>query len=162
MATPVTTVWSGQSKDADSRLRLRHRLRRHVASDLYDASGAAAAEGFAIYSLADPSELQLLRYVGQTAAPRRRLRQHLDAARLWVPDERPWWIRDPKMRPLYEWIRSLHREHDKLPTMVVWEWVSTAAAARAAERARICAALSQGMALLNVEAERSSGQQRLF
>ena len=81
---------------------LQRELRRRLHWHLYDESGVTAA-GAAIYSLADPREVRLSRYVGQTAQPARRLMQHLRTARLWLPDETPWWIEAPRLRPLYHW-----------------------------------------------------------
>jgi hypothetical protein len=79
-----------------------------------------------------------------------------------MPAERPWWIRDPKLCPLYEWIRSIYREDCRLPTMIIREWTERADSARAIERARICASLSQGLPLLNVEAARAAKQPQLL
>src|SRR5277367_356638 len=115
--------------------QLARRIRRHVERELFDDSGVVPAR-IAIYSLADPRELRVARYIGQTAAPRRRFLQHLRSARLWIPDERPWWVQQPRLRPLYEWIRELHRDGQRLPTMVIHSWVDTIQAARLAERAR--------------------------
>jgi hypothetical protein len=131
---------------------LGYRIGRHVGRELFDDSGVPAA-GTAIYSLADPRELRVARYIGQSAAPRQRFLQHLRTARLWVPDERPWWVRQPKLRPLYEWIRELHREDERLPTMVIHSWADTTAAARLAERTRILESLANNLPLLNVERE---------
>jgi hypothetical protein len=39
---------------------------------------------------------------------RRRFLQHLNTARLWMPDAVPWWVVTPSLRPLYTWIRELH------------------------------------------------------
>ena len=77
--------------------------------------------------------------------------QHLRTARLWLPDELPWWVLQPKLRPLYEWIRELHRDGERLPTMVIHSWVETTKAARIAERARIHESLAKQLPLLNVE-----------
>jgi hypothetical protein len=74
-------------------------------------------------------------------------------ARLWMPDEVPWWILQPKLRPLYEWLRELYRDEGRLPTMVIHSWVETTRAARLAERARIFESLAQRLPLLNVERE---------
>lgn len=142
--------------------QLRRHFRRHVEHELYDESDHCVSGGIAIYSLSDPSELRRLRYIGQTSSPRRRLLQHLTASRLWVPAERPWWIRDPKLRPLYEWIRTLYRAESRLPTMIVWEWSDSPSSARLAERARICEGLSRALPLLNVEAERAASQRQLL
>jgi hypothetical protein len=132
--------------------QLARRLRKHVERELIDDSGIVPA-GTAIYSLADPRELRVLRYIGQSAAPRRRFLQHLRTARLWVPDERPWWVQQPRLRPLYEWIRELHRDDERLPTMVIHSWAETTRAARLAERARIYESLANHLPLLNVERE---------
>jgi hypothetical protein len=133
-----------------TRADLTRRIRRHVERELFDDSGVAPS-GTAIYSLADPRELRVTRYVGQSAAPRRRFLQHLSTARLWLPDERPWWVHQPRLRPLYEWIRELHRDHDRLPTMVVHSWADSTQAARLAERARIYDSLANQLPILNVE-----------
>lgn len=50
------------------RTQLARRMGQHVDRELYDDSRLAPA-GIAIYSLADPRELLLSRYIGQTAAP---------------------------------------------------------------------------------------------
>jgi hypothetical protein len=123
---------------------LRWRLRLH----LLDESAAAQA-GIAIYSLADPRAVRDSRYIGQTAHPRRRLLQHVRRARLWLADEKPWWVREPRLEPLYGWIRELYQQEGRLPVMVVHEWVD-AQQAHAAERARIRACLEQQLPLLNV------------
>ena len=133
-----------------NKAQLARHIRRHVDLDLYDASAVARA-GFAIYSLSDPREIRHLRYVGLTTLPRRRFLQHLNTARLWLPEDRPWWVKSPKLRPLYDWIRELYRDELRLPTMVVSDWVSTAGDARVAERARIQECLALGLPLLNVE-----------
>ncbi|MBV8143821.1 MAG: GIY-YIG nuclease family protein [Gammaproteobacteria bacterium] len=126
-------------------------MRKRLAGHLFDASGAEAGE-VAIYSLSDPRSLREICYVGQTKAPRQRLLQHLAAARLWLPDELPWWIKSPKLRPLYGWIRQLYRDGGRLPVMVVCEWVARNRALQA-ERARICDCLEDQAPLLNHEAE---------
>ena len=138
-------------------IELAYRLRAHVKRELYDDSGLEP-RGTAIYSLADPRDLRLTRYIGQTAAPRRRFAQHLRTARLWVPDELPWWVLQPKLRPLYEWLRELHRDEGRLPTMVIHSWAATTQAARNAERARIYESLGRRLPLLNVERKFLGGQ----
>jgi hypothetical protein len=140
---------------------LSRALRRHVLRELYDDSGVPPL-GTAIYSLADPRDLRLTRYIGQSSAPRRRFLQHLHTARLWVPDEVPWWIEQPRLRPLYEWLRALHRQEQRLPTMIIHAWTETTRAARDAERARIHAALALQLPLLNVEGESPGGQLSLI
>jgi hypothetical protein len=132
-------------------------IRRHVLRELYDDSGAPPL-GTAIYSLADPRDLRLTRYIGQSAAPRRRFLQHLNTARLWMPDEVPWWVRQPRLRPLYAWLRALYREEERLPTMIIHVWVDGTRAAREAERAWIHAALARQLPLLNFESENPGGQ----
>ena len=127
---------------------LPHSLRWRLCLHLFDESAAPSA-GTAIYSLADPRSVRLSRYIGQTAQPRRRLLQHVHTARLWLPDEKPWWVRAPRLRPLYGWIRQLYQQEGRLPVMVVHDWVE-AQQAHAAERARILACLEQQLPLLNV------------
>lgn len=136
-------------------------IRSHVVAQLYDESGSPP-QGTAIYTLSDPRELRRVRYVGQTKAPRRRFLQHLNTARVWLLAETPWWIKNPRLRPLSEWIRQLYLEEMRLPTMVICDWVETTAAARLAERARICACLEDQLQLLNVEGERSGSQIQLL
>jgi hypothetical protein len=143
------------------RVQLRRFLRAQLPGHLCDASCAAQAAGVAIYSLCDPRELAAPRYVGQTRHPRRRLQQHLAAARLWLPDERPWWVRSPKLRPLYEWLRELFRDECRLPVMVVHAWVEPPAA-RAAERTQICECLERQLPLLNFEYELLQRQLQLI
>jgi hypothetical protein len=126
-------------------------LRAHLATHCYDDSGVAA-HGVAIYTLSDPRDLRAIRYVGQSAIPRRRLGQHLNAARLWLPHSTPWWVKSPRLRPLYEWIRELFRDEGRLPVMVVQAWVDVSQA-RGAERLHIYACLQQQLPLLNFERE---------
>ncbi len=140
---------------------LARRIRQHAQHELFDDSRATPS-GTAIYSLADPRDLRLLRYIGQTGAPRRRFLQHLRTARLWVPDERPWWVLEPTLRPLYEWIRALHQDEERLPTMVIHSWVETIQAARLAERTRIYESLARQLPLLNIESATLSGQLTLI
>jgi hypothetical protein len=127
-------------------------LRRHVNAQFYDESGVHP-EGTAIYSLSDPRDIREVRYVGQTGHPRRRFFQHLNSARLWLPDEIPWWVQSPKLRPLYQWIRNLYKNQQRLPIMVVSEWTATVTDARTAERRRIFEYLAKRFDLLNVEQE---------
>lgn len=127
-------------------------LRRHVNAQLYDESGVLP-QGTAVYSLSDPRELRELRYIGQTGHPRRRFLQHLNTARLWLPDEIPWWVPSPKLRPLYQWIRALYQDQQRLPVMVIQHWNSTVVDARDAERSWIFDCLAKNLSLLNVEQE---------
>jgi hypothetical protein len=135
-----------------TRPELTRHVRRQLDSHLYDDSGVAP-EGTAIYWLADPRGLKQIRYVGQTRSPRKRYLQHLNTARLWLPDEKPWWVPSPKLRPLYEWVRELHRDELRLPAMVISTWVATTVQARVAERTRILECLEQHLPLLNFESE---------
>jgi hypothetical protein len=137
-----------------TRAQLARHIRDHVASQLYDDSGVVSERiGTAIYSLSDPRDIRRIRYVGQTRAPRRRLLQHLAAARLWLPDELPWWVKSPKLLPLYTWIRELHRDDYRLPVMVISAWAATSSEARLAERLKIQDGLAQQLPLLNIEAQ---------
>jgi hypothetical protein len=130
---------------------LTRHIRSRLAAHFCDDSGVAAG-GVAIYTLSDPRDLRAIRYVGQSAAPRRRLGQHLNAARLWLPDRTPWWVKSPRLRPLYEWIRELFQDEGRLPVMVVRTWV-VASQARGAERLHIYESLQQQLPLLNFESE---------
>jgi hypothetical protein len=135
-----------------TRVQLGKRFRSHVGVQLYDGSGVAA-QGIAIYSLSDPRDIREARYVGQTSAPRRRFLQHLNTAMLWMPDDKPWWVKFPKMRPLSEWIRELYRDELRLPVMVISAWMPTVSSARVAERSQIYECLEKRLRLLNVESE---------
>lgn len=149
LSQPGATGASAAS--AQPQAQLSRYLRAQLAQHLYDDSGIHPA-GVAIYSLSDPRNVREVRYVGQTIAPRRRLLQHLHTARLWLPDEIPWWVKSPQLRPLYGWIRQLYAEGKRLPVMVVSDWVQRAAG-RPAEHARICECLQQQAPLLNYESE---------
>jgi hypothetical protein len=135
-----------------TKTQLARHVRSHISRELFDES-SAPAQGTAIYSLSDPRELRIPRYIGQTSSPRRRFAQHLNTARLWVPDELPWWVVQPALRPLYRWLRELYHDEGRLPTMIVHEWAISLPAGRLAERARIYASLAQRLPLLNVEHE---------
>jgi len=136
----------------ETKAQLGRHFCRHVGAQLYDDSGVSP-RGCAIYFLSDPRDIRQIRYVGQTSAPRRRFLQHLNTAMLWLPDETPWWVKSPKLRPLSGWIRELYRDELRLPVMVVTAWMETASQARIAERDRICQCLEQRLRLLNVETE---------
>lgn len=133
--------------------QLTRYIRRHLDSHLLDDSATPPAQGTAIYSLSDPRDVKQIRYVGQTTGPRRRYLQHMNTARLWLPDGLPWWVSSPKLRPLYEWLRMLHREELRLPVMVISAWTENPKQARVLERARIFECLEQRLPLLNFEAE---------
>jgi hypothetical protein len=130
---------------------IARRIRASLSSHYCDETGAPPRAA-AIYTLSDPRDLRQPHYVGQTLSPRRRFLQHLHAARLWWPDETPWWIRTLRHRPLYEWIRSLYRDGGRLPVMIVCEWVDTPSEARSAERALVLHYVRRGLVLLNAEA----------
>jgi hypothetical protein len=132
------------------RALLTRDLRRRLRSHLLDESKVEAEHGIAIYSLSDPRDVRNVRYVGQTRSPRRRLLQHLNGARLWMPDELPWWIDAPSFKPLHEWLRALFRDDGRLPMMIVSSWVEKESALLA-ERARIHECLDAGLPLLNVQ-----------
>ncbi len=143
-----------------SEAQLRQHVRRSLGALLVDESGELA-QGVAIYSLSDPRDLRTVCYIGQSADPRRRLLQHINAARLWLPDERPWWVRSPRLRPLYSWIRAIFHDGGRLPALLVRAWVN-ADTARVAERAHICACLERQLPLLNYESERLQRQLQLL
>lgn len=124
--------------------------------------GEAREGATAVYTLADPRAARTARYVGQTRDPRRRFVQHVRTARLWLPDETPWWVRSPKHRPLYTWIRELYRDGGRLPFMWVEEWVEPGADPLVAERAAIMRWLARGASLLNVEARQLGRQLSLL
>lgn len=137
---------------AFSKAQLQRQLRARLPSLLYDESGVPALST-AVYTLADPRDAREMRYVGQTTSPRRRFLEHLNTARLWLPDELPWWVESPKLRPLYTWIRELYREDGRLPVMIVSRWLHTTRDARLAERNRIFECLEQRRPLLNAETQ---------
>ena len=138
-------------------LLTRRQIMRHVRARLtestHDDSHCEPRE-FAVYTLSDPRAIRDVRYVGQTRAPAQRLWQHINAARLWQPEEVPWWFKSPALRPLYEWIRQLHRDECRIPLMIVVAWVPTLAEARACERTKIYELLRAKQSLFNVERAR--------
>jgi len=136
-------------------------VRRHILAELYDDSGGSA-RGIAIYTLSDPRSIRDVRYVGQTQSPARRFAQHLYAARLWLPDEVPWWVKSAKLRPLYTWIRQLYADGRRMPVMVISAWAGSIGEARVLERARIMECLESRLEILNVEREVLGGQGQLI
>jgi hypothetical protein len=146
---------------ADSRATIGGRVRRHIRAELYDDSGNSA-RGIAIYTLSDPRSIREVRYVGQTRSPGRRFAQHLNTARLWLPDDLPWWVESPKLRPLYQWIRELYVDDRRMPVMVVTAWTGSLGEARVLERARIMECLENRLQILNVEREILGGQGQLI
>ncbi len=146
------------SGGGDSKAAIGMRMRRHIRAELYDDSGDDA-HGIALYTLSDPRSIREVRYVGQTRSPARRFAQHLSTARLWLPDEVPWWVKSPKLRPLYKWIRELYADDRRMPVMVITAWTGSIGEARVLERARI---LESRLEILNVEREISGRQGQLI
>jgi hypothetical protein len=149
------------SLHSPTKAQLSRRFRASLGSHLVDASGGSG-QGAAIYTLCDPRELRVTRYVGRTASPRRRLLQHLNTARLWLPEVIPWCVSSPRLRPLYGWIRELYRDGERLPVMVVADWVEEMALAGSVERAFIERCLAERLPLLNYEAGLGGPQLRLL
>lgn len=137
---------SPQTKLAPSR-----RVRQPRLHNIIERADVERGE-VAIYTLADPRDVRVARYVGQTRNPESRFAQHVNAARLWLPDERPWWIKPPELRPLYSCIRELYADDGRLPMLVVAGWAD-ADRARGDERKVIRGLLAEGAPLLNAEAE---------
>ena len=131
---------------------MRH-VRARLTESIHDESDCEPRE-FAVYTLSDPRAIREVRYVGQTRAPAQRLSQHINTARLWQPDEMPWWFKSPALRPLYEWIRQLYGDECRLPLMIVVQWVPTLVEARASERTKIYELLRAERSLFNVECAR--------
>ena len=143
---------SGTDVDClDGKTQVTRLVRARIAAHIVDLSGTEPDE-CAIYSLSDPRDLRSVRYIGQTGSLRRRYMQHVNTARLWLPDELPWWVKRPGMRPLYHWIRELYRDECRLPVMGVIAWTQ-ASGALVEERKHICEHLRQRSALLNRESE---------
>lgn len=133
-----------------SKSQIAAQIRRELTTHIIDDAALVAAP-YSIYTLSDPRALREVRYVGQTAAPTRRYRQHLHTARLWLPDTTPWWIASPRLRPLYTWLRALHRDGFRLPVMLLVARAETERDALRLEREFICEHLARGSELLNVE-----------
>src|SRR5689334_11622250 len=130
---------------------MRH-VRARLTESIHDESDCEPQE-FAVYTLSDPRAVREVRYVGQTRAPAQRLWQHVNTARLWQPDEVPWWFKSPALRPLYEWIRQLYGDGRRIPCMIIVDWLPTLADARARERTSIYE-LHAKHSLFNVECAR--------
>jgi hypothetical protein len=143
--------------ESEARALLARRLRKARLYNIVDQTQGAVGE-VAIYALSDPRDAQAARYVGQTRNPASRFMQHINMARLWLPDELPWWIQRPELRPLYSWIRGLYADEGRLPVMFVVGW-TTAQLARSDERRFIASYLEGGLSLLNFEA---GARSRLF
>ena len=133
------------------------RLRIRQAGLVQDES-VSVDGGVALYTLCDPRDLRAPRYVGQTASPRRRYRQHVRWAELWTVgaprDEDRWWDCPGPRRELHQWIRDLYADGERLPCMLVHEWVADPRTARRREQQRIGDLLASGCRLFNQEALR--------
>lgn len=132
------------------------RLRRLLPGLVCDVSDGERA-GVALYTLSDPRDVRAIRYVGQARAPLRRYGQHVRAACLELDVPAPWWLRQPRLGPLHEWIRALHADGGRLPFMLITQWTLSVAAARVLEQSLIRSHLADGSALLNFEALREPG-----
>jgi hypothetical protein len=130
---------------------ISRQIRSRSTSHILDVTGAEEKEA-AIYALADPRDVELVRYIGQTRAPRSRFLQHMNEARLWLPDEVPWWVKSPKLRPLYHWIRELYADERRMPIMMIVAWTE-GALARQEEGRHIREYLRHQKPLLNSETE---------
>jgi hypothetical protein len=131
-------------------LRLATRIRHARLHNVLDQTAAGGEPGeVAIYTLSDPRDIEAVRYVGQTRNPVSRFSQHLNTARLALPDELPWWVKREEWRPLYTWIRELYRDDGRLPLMVVVGW-TMAQLARSAERRFVRDFVAEQLPLLNV------------
>jgi hypothetical protein len=129
-------------------LRLAGRIQRGRQHNVLDQTGCGPGD-VAIYTLSDPRDIEAVRYVGQTRNPVSRFSQHLNTARLWLPDELPWWVKREQWRPLYTWIRQLYREDGRLPLMVIVAW-TIAELANSDERRFVSAFVAEKLPLLNV------------
>jgi hypothetical protein len=130
-------------------LQIARQVRSRCDAHIVDHSDTQAGQ-VAVYTLSDPRDLRLVRYVGQTTSPRKRYLQHVGAAKLWLPDELPWWIKSPRNRPLHEWIRDLYRDECRLPMMAVVAWTQPQHALTE-ERRHILELLGYQLPLLNRE-----------
>jgi len=126
-------------------------IRKRCDAYIVDATGREPGEA-AIYALADPRDVELVRYIGQTRSPRSRYLQHMNAARLWLPNEMPWWVKVPDQRPLYHWIRALYADETRMPLMMIVAWTE-AISARDEEGRHIREYLRHQKPLLNRETE---------
>lgn len=143
-------ITSAMPVPPQARLALLRRIRQARQHNIIEPPNVDRGD-VAIYTLADPRDVAVARYVGQTRNPESRLSQHVNAARLWLPDERPWWIKPPELRPLYLWIRELYADDGRLPMMVIAGWAD-ADRARGDERKVVRDLLAVGVPLLNAEA----------
>jgi hypothetical protein len=107
------------------------RVRRQIDSHLVDWSGKRAGT-FAVYGLTDAPDSDPIDYIDITVNPQRRLLQHWMAARLWQSQRSADRITSSTLRPLCHWIRDLYEQQQRLPVMVIYEWLPNLAAAEAA------------------------------
>lgn len=133
---------------SEAKLTLSRRIRRCRLYNIVDQTGVEPGE-VAIYTLSDPRDVEVVRYVGQTRNPQSRFSQHINAARLWPPKELPWWIQREELRPLYTWIRTLYGEDARVPIMFVVCWTASELA-KSDERRFIRTFAAQDLPLLNV------------
>jgi hypothetical protein len=157
MNEPLSTSADPGVEIAIAKAGIARVLRAARRSQIYGAEGGSSG-WTALYTLSDPREVRRPRYVGQTRDPGRRYAQHVHTARLWLPDSTPWWVRSPKHRPLYSWLRALHRDGGRLPFMWVVEWLEPSKDPLVAERAAIMQLFAQDSELLNAEARGSGAQ----
>jgi hypothetical protein len=134
-----------------SKTQIAWQVRRRLNDLVIDDSAMDPAD-VAIYTLSDPRDVRLVRYVGQTSCPQRRYLQHVAQSKLWMPDEVAWWVKSTKLRPLYEWIRELYREEFRLPVMMVVAWTEQSTAL-VEERRHIQECLVERLPLFNREGE---------
>jgi hypothetical protein len=85
----------------------------------------------------------------------------VNTARLWLTGDVPWWVKCPKLRPLYSWIRELYADERRLPVMVITAWAESISQARILERAQIVDCLQNRLDILNVEHEILGRQRQL-
>jgi hypothetical protein len=136
---------------------VRQRLRQQRAQLVCDVATALpdGSAGVALYLLSDPRTVRAVRYVGQSRAPVRRYTQHVHAACLpQTLQQAPWWLREPRLLPLYQWIRALYADGGRLPFMLITERAPSVAAARGREQLLIAEHHRAGHELLNHEALR--------
>jgi len=130
-------------------VEISRRIRSAVALHVLDTTDGQENEA-AIYALSDPRDVEQVRYIGQTRSPRKRFLQHMHEARLWHPDETPWWVKSLQLRPLYHWIRELYAEEGRMPMMLIVAWTE-ARLARQEEGRHIREYLRHQKPLLNSE-----------
>jgi len=161
-SSQATWQLQGERNAHAMQFEISRSIRTRRAAHILDVTGTEPADA-AIYALADPRDLELVRYIGQTRYPHARFLQHMSAAQLWLPDEVPWWVKSPRLRPLYHWIRELYADEQRLPIMLIVAWTG-AQLARQEEGRHIREYLRHQKPLLNSETDifqrRSRSMQR--